>query len=358
MKTLSWQLAVGSNILGCIFISALLLLSSCADNQKRKISPAFYYWKIKDKPSSFEESYLDSFGVKKLYSKLFDIDWDAGINFPSPKSIARYGSRYREGVEVIPTIFITNRALENFPNNDEQLKELATKIYDKIMEVNDPLNWIHSEVQFDCDWTLGTKDKYFTLLEHLVESMNYIGVKVSATIRLHQVKYFEKTGVPPVDRGMLMFYNMGDLDKVGTENSILDVEIGKSYFQNFDSYPLPLDVALPIFQWGVIFRDGKLVRLINNLRAIDLKDESRFEQIAENRFMVVSSTYLEGYYLYEGDLIRLENVEQQALLESAKALSAVIESQDLTVSFYHLDSLSLSAFPKDSLEQILDTFRK
>ena len=191
-----------------------------------------------------------------------------------------------------------------------------------------------------------------------MESMHYIGIKVSATIRLHQIKYFEQTGVPPVNRGMLMFYNMGDLDKIETENSILDIEIGKSYFQNFDKYPLPLDVALPIFQWGVIFRDGKLVKLINNLRAEDLTDEARFEQIAENRFRLEASTYLEGYYLYKDDLIRLENVEQQALRESAKALSNVIDNQGFTVSFYHLDSLSLSAFPQDSLEQIIEAFRK
>jgi hypothetical protein len=33
--------------------------------------------------------------------------------------------------------------------------------------------------------------------------------KLSATIRLHQVKYFKKTKIPNVDSGVLMYYNMG-----------------------------------------------------------------------------------------------------------------------------------------------------
>ena len=45
---------------------------------------------------------------------------------------------------------------------------------------------------------------------------------MSATIRLHQVKYRADTGVPPVDRGMLMAYNLLPPDQAGERSSILD----------------------------------------------------------------------------------------------------------------------------------------
>ncbi len=350
---------VGFAPLGLLVVSCgLMVFGGCSNIQESKITPAFYYWKVLEAPSTFEEAYLDSFGVNKLYLKLFDIDWDANSNDPVPKGEVKYRSKYRDvSFEEIPVVFITNRTLANYSDDDLELKRFAMKIHTKIMDVNDPYNWVYTEVQFDCDWTESTREKYFTVLGHLREIFNDIGVKVSATIRLHQVKYFEKTGVPPVDRGMLMFYNMGDLDDIETENSILDLEIGKKYFKNFDRYPLALDLALPIFQWGVVFRDGKLVKLINNLRVVDLAEESRFKKQADNRYRAVKSTYLDGYYLYEGDLIRLENIDQQELEESAVHLSQIIRNRDLTVAFYHLDSLSLNAFPPEKLEAVLEKFK-
>ena len=103
------------------------------------------------------------------------------------------------------------------------------------------------EIQFDCDWTETTKEKYFHLLKLARARLNQFGfstAKISATIRLYQCKYLFKTGVPPVDKGMLMCYNMGNLKNPGTKNFILESYELRKYISSLNTYPLQLDVAV------------------------------------------------------------------------------------------------------------------
>jgi hypothetical protein len=65
------------------------------------------------------------------------------------------------------------------------------------------------------------------------------------------VKYRERTGVPPVDRGMLMFYNMGRFSADPEARAIFDLESARRYLARISSYPLPLDLALPMWSWTV-----------------------------------------------------------------------------------------------------------
>ncbi len=122
---------------------------------------------------------------------------------------------------------------------------------------------------------------------HLNRSTNFNlpkNIAVSATLRLHQIKYHQKTGVPPVRKGILMFYNMGSPTRMDVQNSMLDLDIAKQYIGNLESYPLPLDVALPLFSWGVLFHHQHFIMLVNNLREQDLLDHKDFERVKENIF--------------------------------------------------------------------------
>ncbi|MBK8703650.1 MAG: hypothetical protein IPN33_08475 [Saprospiraceae bacterium] len=137
-------------------------------------------------------------------------------------------------------------------------------------------HWRILEIQIDCDWTEKTRDSYFYLLKKMREQLEPGNCALSATIRLHQVRYFKKTGAPPVDRGMLMFYNMGDVESWEEPNSILNIKKGEPYLDGAARYPLPLDVALPAFGWGVLFREGRMIRLIYPIDEKVLADTSRF----------------------------------------------------------------------------------
>jgi hypothetical protein len=355
------------------------LFCGCKEEAAPVVSPAFYHWQTHLQLTENERLHLDSLGVKKLYVKFFDVDWDEASSQPVPHAQVEIDTARLAGLEIVPTVFITNRTFLNLKM--AEVPGLAERIFDKMEELAKPLtqpltpkgepdgeDFRIDEIQFDCDWTEQTREKFFALLEHFKMKMRSSSLiphpsSLSATIRLHQLRFFEKTGVPPVDRGMLMFYNMGDLEAWETENSILDPETASRYLRSPQSsvlspqslYPLPLDVALPLFRWGVLFRDGRLIKLINNLGVEDLMDTERFNKIAPHRYEVKKSTYLQGYYLYEGDRLRLEAVDSEQL-EAAAAMLRFVKSGTATVAFYHLDTTTIKLFSHEKLEKVLDEF--
>lgn len=340
----------------CILHFTFCILSlSCKNEKTSTFYPAFYHWQTHLKITSTERQLIDSLNVKKLYVKFFDIDINKN-NDPAPNALVEIDTYLISDLEIIPTIFITNRTFNNTTKND--IEKLADHIFNKINELSFQQP---TEIQFDCDWTQTTRNNYFYFLNYFNSKLKPLNSKLSATIRLHQLKYPDKTGVPPADKGMLMFYNMGELENWDTGNSILDLKVAESYLSSTSNYPLPLDLALPIYKWGVIFRNNELVYLINNLTEKEMQDTARFTILAENRYEVKRSTYLEAYYLYKGDLVRLERVSPELLIKASASLSKFSklgkpEQNECIISFYHLDTTTLSSFKYEDFEKILDSF--
>ena len=334
------------------FLFFILFFFSC----KKKIpniTPAFYHWQTEFQLADSEKTYLQDFPIKKIYVKFFDVDWHASGE-PLPQAEVIWNEILQEDIEIIPTIFITNRSLKNYPL--EKMEDLGENILEKIFELLPVEKKDISEIQIDCDWSGTTKEKYFRLLSFLRKNISSKKINLSTTIRLHQIKFFKQTGVPPVDKGMLMFYNVGEVTKMETNNSILDLEIAKQYLENFEKYPLQLDLALPIFSWGVLFRDGKMIKLMSGLEVTQLLGQERFIKTADNFFQIKKSTYLDGRYLYEGDEIRLESVSLKTLEEAALLLKNHLSNDDLTISFYHLDTTTIKHFPYEKLQNICHLF--
>ncbi len=322
-----------------------------------KITPAFYHWQTKLDLSSTEIAYLKDLNVQKIYPKFFDVDWDFNAQEAIAKATLIVASGLSDGVEIVPTVFITNRTLVNLPK--EKLPDLAEKIAQKLLGQLEGLsNVVLKEIQFDCDWSKSTQQKYFTLLKLLRKELQSIEIRLSATIRLHQIKYVAETGVPPVERGMLMYYNMGKVQEITTGNSILDNQIGQQYLAKLKQYPLPLDLALPLFKWGVLFRDNKMIKLLNQLEEAAIADQERFRKIDKNHWQVIKSTYLDGVYLYKNDEIRIEKVVFNELSAAAGLLQPQLKTADRSIVFYHLDSMVLKDFELEELNQVLLKLRK
>ncbi len=346
LKTRYWRLSTIYTI-GIYFVFQFL---ACTDSSPRVITPAFYHWKTNLSIDSSVISNLDSLKVEKLYIKFFDIDWSSSAGEAIPKAIL-IANDFDLQKEIIPTIFITNRT---FLKTDEKAqKVLAQRTAQKIKSISKKYGIpAPKEIQFDCDWSGKTREAFFNFIKIFKKEID-VSIKISSTIRLHQVKYFEKTGVPPVDKGMLMFYNMSDLDHWETENSIIDLAEAEKYFQNFDKYPLTLDVALPAYSWAVLFRNGKLIKLIPGVKKSELE---QFELLEPNRYKVNESTYFQGHYLYENDWLRFENIEHTTLLKAANRLAKIIENPNLTVSFYHLGNHSFEDFSIKMYDDVLEAF--
>ncbi len=333
----------------------LLLLFSCQKPKERVVIPAFYHWQTRLELSPAERALLSELGVRRLYAKFFDVDWDPEQQGPVPLAqIELYPETY-VGLELAPAVFITNRTLERLPQ--DQVDDLADKIHDKIFSLATQDSSLRiREIQVDCDWAGRTREAYFRLMGRLREKLRDRGVILSATIRLHQARYPGRTGVPPADRGILMFYNMGQLQQWEEPNSILNLEAAGLYLKGYEAYPLPLGLALPLFRWGVLFRDGEMIKLINNLDEGRLAGNPKFRPLGEGRFEVAEGAFLEGHYLYAGDRIRLEAVAPEQLLAAAERLRRLPWPDTLPLLYYHLDSTVISRYPAgllDSLGEVL-----
>ena len=342
----------------CILLLFLIVFASCNLASKkgdRKIDRAFYYWKSNFRISDAERKAIDTLKVQTIYLKFFDVDWNSNTGAPLPVAQLRItDSSYIQSrrISIIPVIFITNECI--YKIDPAQVNELAQKITSltKSIEENYTLTNI-SEIQIDCDWTASTREKYFSLLNRL-KALNS-NVVFSATIRLHQIKFSEKTGVPPVSRGMLMCYNMGNLTNIETRNSILEMGELKKYTGNLHNYPLPLDVALPLFDWKVLFRKGKFIGLIEGLPDSLLTVTAFFKK--GNRFIAAKDTTAGGYDFKAGDLLRNEESNYKDVLEAATLLSEKVSSSVLRISLYHLDPVILNKYSTHEIENIYNALR-
>lgn len=174
---------------------------------------------------------------------------------------------------------------------------------------------------------------------------------------MHQVKYRLRSGIPPVDRGLLMCYNMGDLKQISAPNSIIDNNIAQDYLKDLKSYPLPLDVALPIYSWSLQFRQGRFLGILRDVPPEAVRSvASLFIEKKKNNFVAQKDTVFQGYSIHAGDGIRVEESNIEAVQEMAEFTAANIRNDNLAVILFHSDSLSLKKHPAYALQAIFDAY--
>ncbi|MCG3662463.1 hypothetical protein L5F37_03500 [Aliarcobacter butzleri] len=290
-------------LISLILVFALIVFSY-NKTQKKDIQISFYSWE-----NSFEEQNIN----EKLYIKVLD------VNFSTKLELLKTNIK-ETPKNFIPVIYITNETMKNV---DYSL--LSKAILETLK------NYKFDEIQIDCDWSLSTRSNYFNLLEDLKEKLNK---KISATIRLHQIKYYTKTGIPPVDYGVLMYYNMSNIGDFNTKNSILDNEIAKKYHYNFDVYPLKLKLALPLYSQAIQFREEKAISLFEGVEERDFNND--FEKLENNRYKVLNSHYFKGRYIYKDDIFRLENSNEQDIKIALKDFLDLSKNRYDEVIFYTL----------------------
>ena len=345
-----------NRLLGLEILSLTLTLFISACQPKPQVKRAFYHWQTNLSLSPTEQKSLQALQVSRLYAKFFDVDWDEAQGQIVPLASIQIDTAGLQHLELIPVIYITNRTWDHV-ESEAQLETLVQRVIAKIDALSQPLGKPSlSEIQIDCDWTAGSRSVYFAFLEKLSNKLAQRKCRVSATIRLHQYKYPQRTGIPPVASGTLMLYNVGDLESWEEENSIFSKSAVEAYAP-LPKYPLSLDVVLPAFSWGVLFREGEMIRLLNELRVEDLQGDTRFEQIAPQRFRVQKSTYLNGHYLYQGDLLRIETCGYAELLAAARFAEKHLSVSGLHwVAIYHWHPRLKKVLSDDELEDVFAVF--
>lgn len=230
--------------------------------------------------------------------------------------------------------------------------DLAKKTNSFIGQINSKNKITIQEIQIDCDWTLESKDNYMRFIEAFKKVSNK---KLSATIRLHQIKYFKKTEIPKVDRGVLMYYNMGKI-AVDSLNSIYDSDIANRYLKSLKNYPLPFDIALPVYSWGIHIRDGKIIGLRNKIDVNNLKNNSSFVLTKNKWFTVINSNFNQGIFYKKNDQIKIESISEIDLLEMANNLDENISQNPKEIIFYDLDEFNFKKYEEGFFKEIIDCF--
>jgi hypothetical protein len=257
------------------------------------------------------------------------------------------------GMPVVPVVFLVNEVLKSLA--EDSVTALAQKICTRIESINRKyLIEDIPEIQIDCDWSGTTREKYFRLLRCLREHPLIRDRQLSVTLRLHQWKYRKTAGIPPADKVCLMCYNTGSFTDYDTRNSILDADEAAAYLRFSVSYPIPVDVALPLFGWGVRFNNSQCAGLINGLSEKDLP-ASQFSTVRPGVYRADTSVVLLGVHVGKGEHIRIEKPDAETIRQTTKMLAGRIKNRGYLI-WFHLDSLFLQKFTPHEMDEIVDLF--
>jgi len=296
----------------------------------------FYHWKSNADIGQTEIEYFKELNSNKLYIRLFDVVQKGGR--PEPTAVLQNFDSKKLNTAYIPTVYFVNEVFYKLSAAENQ--KLAENVFELIRNISKNYGFENfDEIQIDCDWTESTRDSYFQFLKELKEiSQKNIG----STLRLHQVKFRNKTGIPPADKVYLMCYATSSPIEEIEKNSILDLELLKDYLNDVDRYPLKTDVALPIYSWAIVTNHLGKKKLINGVSASDLDNEN-YKKLKDGFYRIEADTFLKGIYLNKGFEVKLETISAELLRQTREFLDSKIKS-DFEIVYYHLDQMFLKRY--------------
>ena len=321
------------------FLLLSLLLFSCNGDTPKFESVNFYYWRTVYSFNDYEQHFIEKSNIDRIYVRFFDIEWNVEAKEAIPLAkILFEDSLFAK--KIVPVVYIKNIVFSNLNSNQED--SLVLKTSNLISGMLQTLKQTgNNEIQFDCDWTESTKEKFFRFLEKMKTTNPE--KEIVSTVRLHQIKFMDRMGVPPGNKAVLMYYNMGKI-ACDSSNSILDNSIGEQYLENLDKYPLQLSWALPSFSWGIHCVNNQPNHLLNKSVIDDYISNDMFSKISEGIFAVEKNGYFQGQYLFQGDFVKVESPTVGDLNLALKMLDKYSDKRASSVVFFDLDSINISRY--------------
>jgi len=372
-----------------VAIIILSIFSSCKRNEYKR---SFCYWDTKFETSNYEDSITKNMAVEHRYIRYFDVDWDFLTEHAFPvQTIDIDGDTAFVSYPFTPSIFITNQVFEQA--DKQSLDSLALKIKNRILQVNivavqqykTYINWHQTkegyytsgghfdkdslgriaqgkikdnfkDLLIDCDWTPKTKENYFYFLTRLKKA--FPDKQLSVTLRLWQYKYRKENGIPPVERCLLMCYNLSDIQKHDTKNSIASAKDIAPYLLS-EQYPHKLDIVLPLFSWGVIYQKGRYKGIVpydDDLRSFMQLNAQ--DTISENNYSLKKDyVYSSRLYLRAGDEIRIENISKNEMFQIINLLKNNIDlDTNSRISFFSWNTNYIQNYGNKTISKFYEAF--
>ena len=374
-----------------LLLFPFLIAMKCS-SEKHAVVRSFCYWKTNLSLDEKSDSLAKNIQLKHFYVRYFDVDYNPYRKLPLPLSSINYINFGQTNEKFTPSVFITNDVV--LKCSKVQLDTLANQIFNRVSRISEnyftqsatryadyiaskdyenqkgetkirintepiiaakklELQNNISDVLIDCDWSEKSKDNYFYLLKQI--KSKFPTYKIEATIRLWQYKYFEKSGIPPVDSGLLMCYNMTDPESRTTENSIGTNEDLEKYIVH-DNYKLKLNIALPLYSWSLLFRGEKFIGILSNEINFS-KNTEVFKKSGENTFLVQDDIRLGSVYVRNGDEIRIEKISDSEIKKMIATLTDKIKIDNNTrVSFFSFDKKYIHDYGTQNISNYFTQF--
>lgn len=313
------------------------MLAGCT---RHDVSLGWYFWRTDVHFDNDDARVLSAFGTERLYIRFFDVIYNGRRAVPN----APADFRSICGTNIVPVVYITVDALSH-ADAPALARALTARV--KAMADEAGIRSNINELQLDCDWTASTKDTYFAVLREVKSLGIGTPVNVSSTIRLHQIKYRKAMGVPPVDRGMLMLYNVHSPKEFAAKNAIYDAS-AERYLRHLPGYPLTLDIAVPVYaQCRQFGSRSNFIRLMNDVRVRDIP-EGDAAPIAQNRYRAVNDTMLAGRRIMKNDILVVDETDLTAALSIARTFRRYKNGDgknEQRIALYHYDRYARGLSP-------------
>lgn len=373
------------------FVLLFVVLSSGNRENDHKVIRSFCYWKTNLYFQEEDDSLVNKLDVKHMYVRFFDVDYNPYSKEPLPVATIWDISFNKSNPEITPSIFITNEVV--LKSDTKQLDSLAVRMAKRIEQIgkkmNDtkadiiasnivypkdyykqkdykPLNYdsvrsaesaklkvAFKEILIDCDWTEKSQKNYFYLLKQIKSQLP--SSKIAATIRLWQYKYASKAGIPPVDKGLLMCYNITKPDDLQTKNSIATSEELAQYITHGD-YKLKLDIALPLYSWAVAFRGNQFKGILSDYDQL-IKDTSKVKKTSDTQYVLQDDVLVGQTYLRNGDEIRIEKISDSELDKMISIIKNKIQIDNQTkVTFFSFDKKYINDYGTENISNYYARF--
>lgn len=373
------------------FVLLFVVLSSGNRENDHKVIRSFCYWKTNLYFQDEDDSLVNKLDVKHMYVRFFDVDYNPYSKEPLPVATIWDISFNKSNPEITPSIFITNEVV--LKSDTKQLDSLAVRMAKRIEQIgkkmNDtkadiiasnivypkdyykqkdykPLNYdsvrsaesaklkvAFKEILIDCDWTEKSQKNYFYLLKQIKSQLP--SSKIAATIRLWQYKYASKAGIPPVDKGLLMCYNITKPDDLQTKNSIATTEELAQYITHGD-YKLKLDIALPLYSWAVAFRGNQFKGILSDYDQL-IKDTSKVKKTSDTQYVLQDDVLVGQTYLRNGDEIRIEKISDSELDKMISIIKNKIQIDNQTkVTFFSFDKKYINDYGTENISNYYARF--
>ena len=137
---------------------------------------------------------------------------------------------------------------------------------------------------------------------------------------------------------------------VKEKNSIINLDILKQYLKSEVKYPGQINIALPIYKWGLIYRLNELAFIINNI------DEEKILNYSWNKknidiYESNDNFYYENHYIYKDDILKIE----RSNIEEINNCLLYINEEGIDFSeliFYHLSHNQIEEYTNEFFENI------